>query len=107
MRQNSKKILTYSQKSGKFTENFGGRRINKKNRKRTDGKEERILNGLDALTRVIFKYIQEHDGQTILTKNIEADTAITAKTIRKKINLLIDAGYIRRDGKNYFVLKAE
>lgn len=65
------------------------------------------MDNFDALTRVIFNYIRERDGQTILTKNIEADTAITAKTIRKKINLLIDAGYIRRDGKTYFILPKE
>lgn len=60
---------------------------------------------LDALTKVIFSYIQERDGQTILIKNIEKDTAITATTIRKKIKLLVEKGLINKDGKIFSVIQ--
>lgn len=65
------------------------------------------LNNLDALARVVLKYIQDRDGQTILLKDIAADTAINPKTIRKKIALLEEKSLIRREGKKYFVLKKE
>ena len=63
------------------------------------------MNELDALARVIFSYIKSHNGQTILIKNIEKDTAITATTIRKKIKMLVEKGYINRDGKNFTIIK--
>lgn len=62
------------------------------------------MNNLDALARVVLKYLQERDGQTILTKDIAADTAIAPNTIRKKVKLLEEKGLIKREGKKYFVL---
>lgn len=63
------------------------------------------MNNFDALTRVVFDYIQKHDGQTILIKNVTADTAVNPKTVRKKIAILEERGFISRDGKNFSVLK--
>lgn len=60
----------------------------------------------DALTRVLFDYIKNHSGQTILIKDIVNDTGITNKTISKKIALLVENGFVRRDGKKFFVLKS-
>lgn len=65
------------------------------------------MNNLDALARVVLRYIQEHDGQTILIKNIATDTAINPKTISKKIKILAETGYIIRDGKKFTVTKKE
>lgn len=59
----------------------------------------------DALTRVLYAYIKAHDGQTILIKDIENETGMTNKTIAKKIKLLVENGFISRDGKKFFVLK--
>lgn len=63
------------------------------------------MNNLDALTRVVFDYIKKHNGQTILMKNMEQDTAITQTTLRKKIKLLADKNLIKKDGKNFFVME--
>lgn len=63
------------------------------------------MNELDALSRVVYKYIAEHNGQTILMKNLETETAITQATLRKKIKLLIEKGFISKDGKNFSVIK--
>ena len=60
---------------------------------------------LDALARVVLKYIEERDGQTILLKNMQKDTAITQATIRRKIKLLIEKGLILRDGKTFTIRK--
>ena len=60
---------------------------------------------MTALCLVVLNYIRAKDGQTILTKDIETDTKITGKTIRKNIKFLVENGYIRKDGKKYFVLK--
>ena len=60
---------------------------------------------LDALARVVLKYIEERDGQTILLKNLQKHTAITQATIRRKIKLLIDNGLILRDGKTFSIRK--
>lgn len=65
------------------------------------------MNNLDALARVVLKYLQERDGQTVLLKDISADTAITPKTIRKKISLLEENGYIRHENKKFFILPKE
>ena len=59
---------------------------------------------MTALCLVILNYIKDHDGQTILAKDIETDTHITGKTIRKNVKFLVENGYIRKDGKKYFVL---
>lgn len=63
------------------------------------------MNNLDALARVVYNYIKEHDGQTILIKNIEKETAITPTTIRRKIKLLVEKGLINRDGKNFSIIQ--
>ncbi len=60
---------------------------------------------LDALARVLYSYIKTHSGQTILIKDIVNDTGMTNKTISKKIALLSENGFIRREGKKFFDLK--
>ena len=63
------------------------------------------MQNVDALTRVVFDYIKQHNGQTILMKNMEQDTAITQTTLRKKIKLLAEKNLIKKDGKNFYILK--
>ena len=65
------------------------------------------MNELDALARVVLKYLQERDGQTVLTKDLSNDTAIAPNTIRKKVKLLEEKGLIKREGKKYFFIKKE
>lgn len=59
----------------------------------------------DALTRVLYDYIKIHSGQTLLIKDIVKDTGITNKTISKKVALLEENGFVRREGKKFFDLK--
>ena len=54
-----------------------------------------------------MKYLQERDGQTVLTKDLSNDTAIAPNTIRKKVKLLEEKGLIKREGKKYFFIKKE
>lgn len=63
------------------------------------------MDTLDALTRVILQYIRTRSGQTILIKNIAEETAISPKTISKKIKFLEENGYIKREGKNFYIVK--
>lgn len=57
----------------------------------------------DAYAKIILEYIEKHDGETLLIKDIAADTLISVKTVQKKIAALVEEGYITKDGKRFFV----
>lgn len=59
---------------------------------------------LDALARVTLQYIKDRDGQTILKNDIAEDTGMNIKTVRKKVNFLTENGFIRCEGKKFFVI---
>jgi len=49
----------------------------------------------------IYKYIYVHSGQTILIKDIAAETGISQPTIRKYIRWLQRRELITKKGKNF------
>lgn len=60
---------------------------------------------MDIYAKLIYGYLKENSGHTVLMKDIEEELNITNKTVAKKIKWLIENGYIRRDGKKFFDLK--
>ena len=49
--------------------------------------------------QTIYKYLYVHSGQTILIKDISAETGISQPTIRKYLKWLQRRGLITRQGK--------
>lgn len=61
----------------------------------------------DIYTAAIFRYIQDHNNNTILYKDIMREFNISYPTVRKKIRNLIRTGKIEKSGKHYKVIRKE
>lgn len=61
----------------------------------------------DIYTAAIFRYIQDHNNNTILYKDIMREFNISYPTVRKKIRNLIRTGKIKKTGKNYQIIRKE
>ena len=53
----------------------------------------------DIYLQIIFSYIQDHDGDQILYKDLMSKYKMSYPTIRKKINWLIKNKFIRKNGR--------
>lgn len=51
----------------------------------------------------IYRYIREHDGETILYKDLMKEFKTTYPTVRNHIKWLINNNFIIKDGKKIFV----
>lgn len=51
----------------------------------------------------IYRYIEMHDGETILIKDMVKDLDISAKTIRKYIRFLVKGEIIKKTGKRFSI----
>lgn len=58
----------------------------------------------DIYTMSIYRYIKEHDGNTILLKDLMEEFNITYPTIRDRINKLIRMKKIERKGRKFKVI---
>lgn len=58
----------------------------------------------DVYTMVIYRYIKEHDGNTILLKDIMEEFNLTYPTVRNRIKRLIGMGKIKRNGRKFEVV---
>lgn len=61
----------------------------------------------DIYTAAIFRYIKDHNNNTILYKDIMREFNITYPTVRKKIRNLIRTGKIEKTGKFYKIISKE
>ena len=59
----------------------------------------------DIYTMAIYRYIKDHNNNTILFKDIMAEFGITYPTVRKKIKNLVRMGKIQKNGKFYKILE--
>lgn len=59
----------------------------------------------DIYTVAIYRYIKDHNKNTILYKDIMREFNITYPTVRKKIRNLEKMGRIRKIGKHYEILE--
>lgn len=57
----------------------------------------------DIYTMAIYRYIAEHNKNTILYKDIMEEFNITYPTVRKKVRNLIKMGKIKKVGKHYTI----
>lgn len=54
--------------------------------------------------KCVWNYILQHDGETLLRKNISRDTGVGISTVTRDIQWLERRQFIKRDGKNFSVL---
>lgn len=54
--------------------------------------------------RMIYNYIQKHDGEIILIYEMSEALQITQPTIRKYLHWLIDRNLIRRYKKRFWII---
>lgn len=54
--------------------------------------------------KCVWNYILQHDGETLLRKNISRDTGVSVTTVTRDIQWLERRQFIRREGKNFSVL---
>lgn len=59
----------------------------------------------DIYTAAIYRYIKDHNENTILYKDIMAEFNISYPTVRKKVRNLVKTGKIKKVGKHYTVLE--
>lgn len=58
----------------------------------------------DIYTMSIYRYLKEHEGNTILLKDIMEEFHITYPTVRNRINKLIKMKKIIRDGRKFKII---
>ena len=58
----------------------------------------------DVYTQVIYNYIELHDGDLILYKDIMSKFQMSYPTIRKKINWLIKNNFIEKQGRKISII---
>lgn len=61
----------------------------------------------DIYSAAIYRYIKEHNNNTILYKDIMKEFHISYPTVRKKIRNLIKTGKIIKTGKYYKITGKE
>lgn len=59
----------------------------------------------DIYTAAIYRYIKDHNKNTILYKDIMREFNITYPTVRKKVRNLVKMGKIKKTGKHYEILE--
>lgn len=52
----------------------------------------------------IYRHLYIHDGETLLIKDIAAETGITRQTVSKHIKWLIRRELIKRTGKTFSIV---
>lgn len=58
----------------------------------------------DIYTMSIYRYIKEHDGNTILLRDIMEEFNITYPTVRNRIKKLIQMKKIERVGRKFKII---
>lgn len=54
--------------------------------------------------RTLYHFLQFHDGETLLLKDICEEVTSSEKTVRKNIKWLISHNLIKKTGKRYFLI---
>ncbi len=60
---------------------------------------------LNLTQRVILNFLKDHDGQTVLLKDIAEELGITRQTVTTHIKKMTESNIIDRDGKKFVVLE--
>lgn len=63
-----------------------------------------MINFNDLYTQIIYNYIDMHNGDLILYKDLMAKYKMSYPTIRKKVNWLIKNNYIHKNGRKFFIV---
>lgn len=58
----------------------------------------------DIYSRAVYMYIKEHNGQTILLRDIMEELNITYPTVRDRIRKLIKLGKIQKNGRKFKII---
>lgn len=58
----------------------------------------------DLYTKIIYEYIQKHDGDLILYKDLMNKYKMSYPTIRKKVKWLVDNKVITKRGRRFSLL---
>lgn len=58
----------------------------------------------DIYTMSVYRYIKEHDGQTILLRDIMEELNITYPTVRDRIKKLIQMKKIQKTGRKFKII---
>lgn len=59
----------------------------------------------DIYTKGVYTYIKEHNGQTILLRDIMEELNITYPTIRDRVKKLIKMGRIEKNGRKFKIVE--
>lgn len=63
-----------------------------------------MINFNDLYTQIIYNYIDLHNGDLILYKDLMSKYKMSYPTIRKKVNWLIKNNYINKIGRKFFII---
>jgi len=63
-----------------------------------------VIKFKDLYTQVIYNYLQRHDDEIVLLKNIQEQYHISQPTIRKRLKWLADNKYIKKNKRHIEII---